>query len=68
MSEYIEYIDESSQVRDYDGARKEALRWHLNEFIELYFPLLVGLFDWTRKPEWLDKEIGQITVGSGCLE
>ena len=35
-----EYIDESSQERqgsDDDGAWKEALRWHLKEFIELCF-------------------------------
>ena len=63
-----EYIDESSQERqgsDYDGAWKEALRWHLQEFIELCFPLLAGLIDWTSKPEWLDKEIGQIIGRSG---
>ena len=64
----IENIDESSPERqgsDYDGAWKEALRWHLKEFIELCFPLVAGLIDWTSEPEWLDKEIGQIIGRSG---
>ncbi len=64
----IENIDDTSQERqgsDYDGAWKEALRWHLKEFIELCFPLVASLIDWTSEPEWLDKEIGQIIGRSG---
>ena len=53
------------QDSDYDGAWKEAIRSHLQEFIEQCFPPLGELIDWSCEPEWLDKEISQIVGKSG---
>ena len=52
--------DDDRQESDYDGAWKEAVRFHLREFIERYFPKLAVLIDWSREPHWLDKEISQV--------
>lgn len=61
MAEPIDQTtSEDRQYSDYDGAWKEALRFHLQEFVEKYFPAIHPLIDWTREPVWLDKEISQI--------
>ena len=48
------------QDSDYDGAWKEALRRHLPEFLQKFFPDLFALIDWTIEPQWLDKEVSQV--------
>ena len=53
------------QDSDYDGAWKEAFRFHLREFIEKCFSKLAVLIDWSREAVWLDKEISQIVGQSG---
>ena len=60
-----EMFDGERQDSDYDGAWKEALRFHLQEFIEKGFDRLAKLIDWTCEPRWLDKEISQIVGQSG---
>jgi hypothetical protein len=53
------------QDSDYDGAWKEALRLHLQEFIEKYFPAEYAAIDWSCEPEWFDKELSLILAQSG---
>jgi hypothetical protein len=45
------------QDSDYDGAWKEALRTHLSELTEKYFPMVHAVIDWTVEPKWFDKEL-----------
>ena len=58
-------LEEDRQDSDYDGAWKEALRGHLREFMQKCFPTLAELIDWSREPDWLDKEISQIVGQAG---
>ncbi len=46
---------------DYDNPWKEALRRFLRSFLRLCFPYVETALDWSRKPEFLDKELLQIT-------
>ena len=48
------------QDSDYDGAWKEALRTHLSELTEKYFPTVHAVIDWTVEPKWFDKEPSQV--------
>ena len=50
---------------DYDGAWKEALREHLAEFVEKYFPAEFAAIDWSYEPQWCDKELSQVLGQSG---
>lgn len=56
----------SEQDSDYDGAWKEALRYHLPEFLAAYFPAMHATIDWITPAQWFDKEVSQIlgTAGS----
>jgi hypothetical protein len=63
-------VEESSRAEpqhdsDYDGAWKEALRDHLPEFLEKYFPTEYAVIDWRCQPEWFDKELSQVLGQSG---
>jgi Domain of unknown function (DUF4351) len=53
------------QDSDYDGAWKEALRLHLREFIEKYFPVEHAAIDWSYPPQWLDKELSLVLGQAG---
>ena len=55
-----ETLDHDGQDSDYDGAWKEALRFHLMESFTKCFPTFVNLIDWSCEVTWLDKEISQI--------
>ncbi len=55
----------SEHDSDYDGAWKEALKLHFTWFMAKYFPKIYAAIDWTRQPEWLDKEVSQILGQSG---
>jgi hypothetical protein len=57
-----ELPDEERQDSDYDGAWKETIRSHLAEAIPKGFPTFADLIDWNSEPQWLDKEISQITM------
>ncbi len=46
---------------EYDSPWKEALRLFLRSFMHLCFPDVERAIDWTREPEFLDKELQQIT-------
>src|SRR4051812_23347724 len=46
---------------EYDSPWKEALRLYLHSFMRLCFPRVEQLIDWSRKPQFLDKELQQIT-------
>jgi hypothetical protein len=45
---------------DYDGAWKVALRLHLSEFIEKFFPVEHATIDWQYQPQWFDKELSLV--------
>jgi hypothetical protein len=45
---------------DYDGAWKDALRGHLGELLEKYFPAAAETIDWQHPPQWSDKELSQM--------
>ena len=51
---------ELDQDSDYDGVWKEALREHLAEFVEKYFPAEHAAIDWSHEPQWYDKELSQV--------
>ena len=53
-------LSHENQDSDYDGAWKEALRFHLRDFIERCFAELAVLINWDQEPQWLDKEMSQI--------
>jgi hypothetical protein len=57
--------DLSQHDSDYDGAWKEALRLHLPEFIEKYFPAEHAAIDWRQELEWLDKELSVVLAQAG---
>ena len=46
---------------DYDSPWKEAFRLYLHSFMCLCFPHVERAIDWSRRPEFLDKELQQIT-------
>jgi hypothetical protein len=50
---------------DYDGAWKEALRLHLAQFVEKYFPDEYAAIDWSHEPEWFDKELSIVLAQAG---
>jgi len=45
---------------DYDSPWKEALESYFPEFMALLFPAIHGEVDWSRRYEFLDKELQQI--------
>ena len=45
---------------DYDSPWKEALENYFPEFLALFFPAIHGGLDWSRKYEFLDKELQRI--------
>jgi hypothetical protein len=50
---------------DYDGAWKEALREHTQDFMTVFFPSVADRIDWSVPPEWLDKELSQVLGDPG---
>ena len=50
----------ASGAFDYDSPWKEALRLYLRSFMRLCFPVVERAIDWSRPPEFLDKELQQI--------
>ena len=49
-----------SATFDYDSPWKEALRVYLHSFMRLCFPAVEQVIDWSREPQFLDKELQQI--------
>jgi len=45
---------------DYDNPWKEALGEYFEQFLELCFPQVYALIDWSQPPQSLDKELQQI--------
>ncbi|MEM7533411.1 MAG: hypothetical protein AAF639_14610 [Chloroflexota bacterium] len=45
---------------DYDSAWKEILEKHFESFLRFFFPKIHKAIDWTKLPEFLDKELQQI--------
>ncbi|MGM0490489.1 MAG: hypothetical protein ACQESR_27505 [Planctomycetota bacterium] len=56
----------AEQDSDYDGAWKEAIRYHLPEFLATYLPDMHATIDWSIPAQWFDKELSQMlgTAGS----
>jgi len=50
----------ASVAFDYDSPWKEAIRVYLHSFMRLCFPHVEQAVDWTRPPQFLDKELQQI--------
>jgi hypothetical protein len=50
-----------SSAIDYDNPWKEALRRYLRSFMRLCFPQVEPAIDWSREPQFLDKELQQVT-------
>ena len=46
---------------DWDGAWKEAIQQLLPAFLELLFPDVYALIDWTQEPVFLEQELRQVT-------
>lgn len=49
---------------DFDGVWKEALEIYFEEFMLFFFPGAHAEIDWTRQPEFLDKELQGVTPKS----
>jgi GTP-binding protein EngB required for normal cell division len=49
---------------EYDTTWKEALGQYFAQFLELVFPQVYDLVDWTKPPQSLDKELEQILQDS----
>jgi hypothetical protein len=45
---------------DYDSPWQEALERYFPEFLALLYPKIHAEIDWTRRPEFLDKELQQV--------
>jgi hypothetical protein len=45
---------------EYDSPWKEALEDYLRPFLALFFPEIHADIDWSRTPEFLDKELQQV--------
>ncbi len=49
---------------DYDGTWKQVIEVFLADFLELFFPAVRALIDWSRPPAALDAELQQIFPAS----
>ncbi|MHC5930853.1 RpnC/YadD family protein, partial [Nostoc sp.] len=45
---------------EYDSPWKQILQLYFEEFMLFFFPQAHGEIDWTRQPEFLDKELEQV--------
>ncbi len=50
----------SNPQTEYDSPWKDILQLYFKEFMLFFFPQAHGEIDWTRKPEFLDKELQQV--------
>lgn len=48
-------------ANDYDSPWKEIIEGYLDQFFAFYFPTAFSQIDWGHQPEFLDKELRQIT-------
>jgi hypothetical protein len=57
---------------EFDIAWKEALEWFFEPFVGFFFPEIHREIDWSREPEFLDKELQQVvpeaTTGRGTVD
>ncbi len=49
-----------SNATEYDSPLKEAWRIYLRSFLRICFPKVERAIDWSRRPEFLDKELQKI--------
>ena len=47
----------TEQRTDYDSPWKEIIESFFPQFLEFFFPNAYAVIDWTRRPEFLDKEL-----------
>ena len=45
---------------EYDSPWKDILQLYFEQFMLFFFPQTYGEIDWTRKPEFLDKELQEV--------
>ncbi|MDF5712566.1 MAG: hypothetical protein PUP93_01455 [Rhizonema sp. NSF051] len=50
----------TEQRTDYDSPWKEVIESFFPQFLEFFFPDAYAVIDWTRHPEFLDKELQQL--------
>jgi len=53
------------QRSDFDGAWKEILERYFSEFMAFFFPQAHREIDWSRRIEFLDKELRQVARHAG---
>ncbi len=57
---------------DFDTAWKQALEWFFEPFLAFFFPEVHVAVDWSREPQFLDKELQKIVpeaeVGRGTVD
>ncbi|WP_242479471.1 hypothetical protein [Lamprobacter modestohalophilus] len=53
-----------SAKSDYDSPWKEAIERFFPEFLALLFPAIHAEIDWSLRPDFLDKELQQISADS----
>ncbi|MEH2056845.1 MAG: cytosolic protein [Nostoc sp.] len=52
-------VNENPQT-EFDSPWKQILQLYFEEFMLFFFPQVHGEIDWTRQPEFLDKELEQV--------
>ncbi|MCC5670337.1 cytosolic protein [Nostoc sp. CHAB 5784] len=50
----------TNRQTEYDSPWKQILQLYFEEFMLFFFPQVHGEIDWTRQPEFLDKELEQV--------
>ncbi|MDF5721773.1 MAG: transposase [Rhizonema sp. PD37] len=50
----------TEQRTNYDSPWKEIIESFFPQFLEFFFPNAYAVIDWTRRPEFLDKELQQL--------
>src|SRR6267142_1169166 len=60
-AEHCAFDSRVTTAIDYDNPWKEALRRYLRSFMRLCFPQVEHAIDWSREPQFLDKELQQVT-------
>jgi hypothetical protein len=57
---------------DFDTAWKQALEWFFDPFLAFFFPIVHKAVDWSREPQFLDKELQKIVpeaeIGRGTVD
>jgi len=64
MTEWLHAMEPDGTYQDHDSPWKEILETRFAEFLALLFPHIHREVDWSRPPEFLDKELQQLAQDS----